>query len=1082
MDPEGDRCERFAVQRPPHFYKEVKSVKKCYGVRRIFSALLALAMLLVLAPAAAAQENAVNLLQDGSFDQDIWGEESPWTCTASDWDGGTAAQSIIDRKDPAGGDAAMLHWWSPNEATVTVSQTVTLEAGNYTMRASAQGENCDALFFCGSWTGTRTTLTGYGNWNTLEETFVVETAGEYSVGVKLPCTPDGWGCLDDLELVRQEEVTPPSTGEPVYTVELTADTDHLTAGETVHLSAVVCKDGKPVTDLAAEGLYLWFWADQWQTGHEGAPVDAVFSNYDNNSGHSLTADAMLPGEGTYYLAAELKTDTDRLFITFAAVNAAAEPEPQEPAPDPVEAEITVPYVAGSDGDFIRGVDVSSLLSLLNSGVVFRDADGNPLGDSVESQGKAFMTQLADAGVNWVRLRVWNDPYDAQGHGYGGGNNDLNAALQMGRWASEAGLQVLIDFHYSDFWADPGKQQAPKAWKDMTVDEKAEAVSDYTADSLRTLLEAGVNVGMVQIGNETNNGIAGVMYGTDGWDAAAQLFAAGVDAAHAVAAEYHTTILAAVHFTNPETAGRYAGYAKQLADYNVNYDVFATSYYPYWHGTLDNLTAVLQQVADTYGKKVMVAETSWATTLEDGDGHDNTVRVGSNDNSNMSGKNWAFSVQGQASEVADVAQAVTAVGDKGIGLFYWEPAWQPVHNVSGLEGEAYEAQVTANRLAWEQYGSGWASSYAGEYDPNDAGKWFGGSAVDNQAMFDFDGKPLASLQVWKLMQTGSVAPKTVERADNPTLTVEAGSDGTAAVTLPETTAVYYSDGTSETVPVVWNTAALNLNALPAGSYTVQGTATATPDGTQVTVEVQCTLTVVYPNLLENPGFEEGAADYTLSENWPGHGITGEEPSNLHSGSQYLHFYSAAARSVTVQHSPVTLQPGRYTFTLYMQGADVSGRIFVTDGNGSELASADFAGTQWGDWQQPALTFTLTEETVITPAALLDIQPGGWGAVDDLYLGKLGEPTVDPAPETPQTPAPDSSREDTTTASAQSQQTVTVSSTVNPIESPNASTAAEPGEGAAAIPQTGDSLPMAALILSMVLSVMTLLSVGLLRRKK
>lgn len=1074
MNPEGDRCELFVVQRSPHFYKEVKSVKKCYGVRRIFSALLALAMLLVLAPAAAAQENAVNLLQDGSFDQDIWGGDSPWTCTASDWGGEAESQTVIDRKDPDGSDAAMLHWWSPNEATVTVSQTVTLEAGNYMMRASVQGEKCEALLFCGSQTGARTSLTGYGSWDTLEETFAVETTGAYTVGVTLPCAPDGWGCLDDLELVRQEEVTPPAPETPVYTVALTADTNSVTAGDTVHLSAVVCKDGEPVTDLAAEGLYLWFWADQWQAEHEGAPVDAVFSNYDENSGHSLTADATLPGEGTYYLAAELKTETDRLAIAFAAVEAAAVEEPQEPAPDPVEAEITVPYVAGSDGDFIRGVDVSSLLSLLNSGVVFRDADGNPLGDSVEAQGKAFMAQLADAGVNWVRLRVWNEPYDALGHGYGGGDNDLNAARQMGQWATEAGLQVLIDFHYSDFWADPGKQQAPKAWKDMTVDEKAAAVSTFTTESLRTLLDAGVNVGMVQIGNETNNGIAGVMYGTDGWDAAAKLFAAGVDAAHAVAAEYNTTILAAVHFTNPETAGRYAGYAKQLADHNVNYDVFASSYYPYWHGSLDNLTAVLQQVADTYGKKVMVAETSWATTLEDGDGHDNTVRVGSNDNSNMSGKNWAFSVQGQASEVADVASAVTAVGENGIGLFYWEPAWQPVHNVSGLEGEAYDAQVAANRLAWEQYGSGWASSYAGEYDPDDAGKWYGGSAVDNQAMFDFDGKPLASLYVWKLMQTGSVAPKKVESADNPVLTVEAGSDGTAAVTLPDATTVYYSDGTSETAPVVWETAGLDLNTLPTGSYTVQGTVTVTPADTPVTVEVHCTLTVIYPNLLENPGFEDGSAGYTFSENWPGNGVTEKEPGNLHSGRRYLHFYSAAARTVTVQHSPVTLQPGQYTFTLYMQGEGASGRISVTAADGSELASADFAGTQWGDWQQPLLTFTLKEETVVTPGILLDIQPGGWGAVDDLYLGKLGDQAVDPTPNPPQ--------EDNSSTPTQNQQNVTVSSTSKPA----AAAAAEPAAAAAVtigeIPQTGDTLPVAVLALLMVLSAAAMLGIALLRRKE
>src|SRR5699024_11151031 len=109
-----------------------------------------------------------------------------------------------------------------------------------------------------------------------------------------------------------------------------------------------------------------------------------------------------------------------------------------------------------------------------------------------------------------------------------------------------------------------------------------------------------------------------------------------------------------------------------------------------------------------------------------------------------------------------------------------------------------------------------------------------------------------------------APKKVESADNPVLTVEAGSDGTAAVTLPDATTVYYSDGTSETAPVVWETAGLDLNTLPTGSYTVQGTVTVTPADTPVMVEVHCTLTVIYPNLLENPGFEDGSAGYTFSE--------------------------------------------------------------------------------------------------------------------------------------------------------------------------------------------------------------------------
>ena len=125
---------------------------------------------------------------------------------------------------------------------------------------------------------------------------------------------------------------------------------------------------------------------------------------------------------------------------------------------------------------------------------------------------------------------------------------------------------------------------------------------------------------------------------------------------------------------------------------------------------------------------MVAETSWATTLEDGDGHDNTVRAETNDT-----QVYPISVQGQANEIRSVIQAVADVGASGIGVMYWEPAWIPVQIYNG------DAQVLAsNKEKWEQYGSGWASSFSAGYDPDDAGKWYGGSAVDNQALFGFDG--------------------------------------------------------------------------------------------------------------------------------------------------------------------------------------------------------------------------------------------------------------------------------------------------------------------------------------------------------
>lgn len=406
--------------------------------------------------------------------------------------------------------------------------------------------------------------------------------------------------------------------------------------------------------------------------------------------------------------------------------------------DAADAEINVEKI-DLPANFIEGVDISSYDSLKNSGVKFYDFDGNELDYG------GFFTLLKDSGVNYVRLRVWNDPFDADGNGYGGGNNSIKNVKKMGKAASEAGLKVLIDFHYSDFWADPGKQNVPKAWQGYTVYQKERVIQTYTRDSLKELLENGVDVCMVQIGNETNNSFCG----ESGWESRAKLLNAGSVAVRNLASERGKDILVALHFTNPERKGGYAAIAKQLDDYKVDYDVFASSYYPYWHGTLDNLKSVLSDIATTYGKKVMVAETSWATTLEDGDGHDNTIR-----SSSYGIDAYDVSVQGQADEVTAVIRTI-ADTTNGIGVFYWEPAWIPVQ-VYHPDAENAETVLAQNRQLWEEHGSGWASSYAREYDAEDAGKWFGGSMVDNQAMFDFEGHPLDSLNVWKYVKTGAVA--------------------------------------------------------------------------------------------------------------------------------------------------------------------------------------------------------------------------------------------------------------------------------------------------------------------------------------
>ena len=158
---------------------------------------------------------------------------------------------------------------------------------------------------------------------------------------------------------------------------------------------------------------------------------------------------------------------------------------------------------------------------------------------------------------------------------------------MGTSATKAGLQVMIDFHYSDFWADPNKQMTPKAWQAMSDSEKESALESYTREALLKLKDAGVNVTIVSIGNETDNG----MSGETGWAEKCALYSAGSRAVR----EVFPDALVAIHYSNPEHD--YVTYAQHLTDYKVDYDIFGTSYYPYWHGTLENLTDVMKEIEE-----------------------------------------------------------------------------------------------------------------------------------------------------------------------------------------------------------------------------------------------------------------------------------------------------------------------------------------------------------------------------------------------------------------------------------------------------------------------------------------------------
>lgn len=611
-------------------------------------------------------------------------------------------------------------------------------------------------------------------------------------------------------------------------------------------------------------------------------------------------------------------------------------------PAPVEAGIVVDRVDGLADDFINGVDVSSIVALENSGVTFRGWDGAPAD---------IFDVLESADVNYVRVRVWNDPTDAQGRGYGGGTNDLATAIEIGERATAHGMRLLVDFHYSDFWADPAKQQAPKAWAGLAVTEKAAATTAYTTDALTQLRDAGVDVGMVQVGNETNNGVAGV---TD-WPGMAQIFSAGSAAVRAVLPD----ALVAVHFTNPERAGSYAAIAQNLHTYGVDYDVFASSYYPYWHGTLSNLTSVLTTVAETYDKQVMVAETSWAYTLEDGDGHENTIRPGSGFTQ------YPTSVQGQATAVRDVMQAVTDVGPAGLGVFYWEPAWLPVGPPSRLE---------ENKVLWETHGSGWASSFAGAYDPEDAGQWFGGSSWDNQALFDVAGNPLESLHVFRYARTGATAPREVVSIEHVELSVPDG----AAPTLPETVGVTYNDGTTEAQPVTWSSAQAWIRG--PGTYAVSGT-------TGAGLVVRATITVTAVNHVINPSFED--ADVSM---WAltGTGASVVADPDAADGTRAVKFWAADAYSFAVEQTLDGVPAGTYRLSAVSQGGS-SGpgdalTLRVTSGGQSYTAPITLDG--WRVFSTAAIDEVVVgSDGTLTVGAELSLSGGAWGTLDDLRLTRV-----------------------------------------------------------------------------------------------
>ncbi len=622
-----------------------------------------------------------------------------------------------------------------------------------------------------------------------------------------------------------------------------------------------------------------------------------------------------------------------------------------------DAGIYVEPIPNLSDNFIRGMDVSSILAEEKSGVKYYSADGKE---------QDVFTTMAKAGVNYARIRVWNDPFDENGNGYGGGNNDLATAIALGKRATENGMKVCIDFHYSDFWADPSKQMCPKAWVDFSLEEKSNALYEFTKDSLTQLLENGVDVCMVQVGNETNNGMAGETQIPN----IAKLMSSGSKAIREIAKSYDKDIQVALHYTNANDYDGLDSILYKLASFQVDYDIFALSYYPYWHGTFENLQNVMANIQNKYGKKTLIAETAYCYTTEDTDGSGNSVSEADLIDA------YGATVQSQSTALRDVCATANDAG--ALGVFYWEGAWIAVGDVNA-----------DNSSIWEEFGSGWASSYAAAYDPNDAGKYYGGCSWDNQALFDATGKPLESLNTFKWLKYGTNTDPAIDMINIPTVTCNIGSD----VEMPKTVDVVYNNrALNASMPVEWyEEMVLNIDTSEAGTYEITGRILNENFGSDNQTEVCCAVNVERLNYVSNPSFED--SDISM---WKISYEGDKNPTDFqqkegdaHTGEYAFHFWSESDMSFNIEQEFENLEPGTYELKAYFQGGDIdeSAQMELYANIDDTIVSDAFTAQGYANWQEPTISSLKVTDGKLKIGIRIQCGAKGWGTIDDFTLHKI-----------------------------------------------------------------------------------------------
>jgi len=309
-------------------------------------------------------------------------------------------------------------------------------------------------------------------------------------------------------------------------------------------------------------------------------------------------------------------------------------------------------------DYAIGADISFLAQAEQQGVVFKDGD----------KAKPGLQILRDHGYNWIRLRLFHTPTNLP--------NNLQYTVALARHAKDLGFKFLLDYHYADDWADPGKQPIPKAWQGKSHSELVKALFEYTRDTIAAFRDAGVLPDMVQVGNEITNGILwpdGRLPGN--WDQFAELVYAGINGVDAGRGNNPRPKIM-IHIDRGADAKATKAFFDKLNSYAIPYDIIGQSYYPWWHGSLNDLRNNLQFMASEYKKDIMVVETAY------------NWKPG-----NYVNKPAPFpeSPDGQREFLDELNRVVMETPNGlGKGVFWWEPAVQGPLTIRGLFDDRYGA--------------------------------------------------------------------------------------------------------------------------------------------------------------------------------------------------------------------------------------------------------------------------------------------------------------------------------------------------------------------------------------------------------